>query len=62
MEYNLPSELVKDLNFGGDAKAKASNNNPLVDTNTVTPDIVRTSGGSINTTTYRPTTYGYGKY
>jgi colicin import membrane protein len=45
-----------------DAKAKASNNNPLVDTNTVTPDIVRTSGGSINTTTYRPTTYGYGKY
>tara|TARA_R110002167_G_scaffold43984_2_gene132644 strand:+ start:103 stop:957 length:855 start_codon:yes stop_codon:yes gene_type:complete len=45
-----------------EANANASNNNPLVNTNTVTPELVQTSGGAINTTTYKPTTFGYGKF
>ena len=44
------------------AEANASNNNPLVNTNTVTPDVVQTSGGGINTRTNMPTSYGYGKF
>jgi len=45
-----------------EANANASNNNPLVNTNTVTPDVVQTSGGGINTRTNMPTSYGYGKF
>ena len=44
------------------AEANASNNNPIVNTNTVTPDVVQTSGGGINTRTNMPTSYGYGKF
>ena len=43
-------------------KKKDNKENPLVNTNTVTTDVVQTSGGGINTRTNTPTSYGYGKW